>query len=113
MRFKRPKSIAELGHLPKYDDRSSRAWLYGKLFMALLEEKKMMRAASAISSWGYWTKTTQNTQRVACIPVCITSADRRHHPSTALARAIEQGNRIATSLSAPNRKRSSQIDFLS
>jgi len=50
--FKRMKSIAELGHLPKYDDRSSRAWLYGKLFIALLTEK-MMRVASTISPWGY------------------------------------------------------------
>jgi hypothetical protein len=50
--FKRMKSIAELGHLPKYDDRSSRAWLYGKLFIALLTEK-MMRVANTISPWGY------------------------------------------------------------
>lgn len=62
--FKRLKSIAELGHLPKYDDRSSRAWLYGKLFIALLTEK-MMRVASTISPWGYTTQTTQNTQQVA------------------------------------------------
>jgi len=62
--FKRLKSIAELGHLPKYDDRSSRAWLYGKLFIALLTEK-MMRVASTISPWGYTTKTTENTQQVA------------------------------------------------
>src|ERR1039457_2069174 len=56
--FKRLKSIAELGHLPKYDDRSSRAWLYGKLFIALLTEK-MMRVANTISPWGYTTKTAQ------------------------------------------------------
>lgn len=37
--FKRLKSLARLGHLPKHDDRSSRAWLYGKLFVALLTEK--------------------------------------------------------------------------
>ena len=34
--FKRLKSLAGLGHLPKYDDVSSRAWLYGKLFAGLL-----------------------------------------------------------------------------
>ena len=62
--FKRLKSIAELGHLPKYDDRSSRAWLYGKLFIALLTEK-MMRVASTISPWGYTAKTTENAQQVA------------------------------------------------
>ena len=37
--FKRLKSLAQLGHLPKYDDQSSRAWLYGKLFVALLTQK--------------------------------------------------------------------------
>jgi hypothetical protein len=62
--FKRLKSIAELGHLPKDDDRSSRAWLYGKLFIALLTEK-MRRVASTISPWGYTTKSTKNTEQVA------------------------------------------------
>ena len=37
--FKRFKSIAGLGHLPKYDDASSRAWLYAKLFLCLLSQK--------------------------------------------------------------------------
>jgi hypothetical protein len=37
--FKRLKSLAQLGHLPKHDDRSSRAWLYGKLLVALLAQK--------------------------------------------------------------------------
>lgn len=50
--FKRLKSLAGLGHLPKYDDASSRAWLYGKLFVGLLTEK-LIRYASEISPWGY------------------------------------------------------------
>jgi hypothetical protein len=33
--FKRLKSIVDLGHVPKRDDQSSRASLYGKLFVAL------------------------------------------------------------------------------
>ena len=37
--FKRLKTIAQLGHLPKHDEKSSRAWLYGKLFVALLVQK--------------------------------------------------------------------------
>jgi len=64
LNFKRLKSIAELGHLPKYDDRSSRAWLYGKLFIALLTEK-MVRVANTISPWGYTTQTKENAQQVA------------------------------------------------
>jgi DDE family transposase len=50
--FKRLKSIVQLGHVPKQDDQSSRAWLYGKLFVALLSQK-LARVGSAISPWGY------------------------------------------------------------
>jgi hypothetical protein len=49
--FKRLKSLADLGHLPKHDPSSSRAWLYGKLLIALLTEK-MQRYAKALSPWG-------------------------------------------------------------
>ncbi len=55
--FKRFKQIAALGHLPKYDEQSARAWLYGKLLVALLTEK-MVQHANALSPWGYdgfWT----------------------------------------------------------
>ncbi len=50
--FKRFKSVAGLGHLPKHDSESSKAWLYGKLFTALLAEK-LIAHASAVSPWGY------------------------------------------------------------
>ena len=50
--FKRFKSLAQLGHLPKHDDESAHAWLYGKLLVALLTEK-LMAQAQAISPWGY------------------------------------------------------------
>ena len=49
--FKRFKSLAKLGHLPKHDDASAKAWLYGKLFTALLVEK-LIRHAGAVSPWG-------------------------------------------------------------
>ena len=62
--FKRFKSLARLGHLPKYDDESARAWLYGKLFAALLVEK-LIRHASAISPWGYDLEKTADAQRMA------------------------------------------------
>ena len=41
--FKRFKSLAQLGHLPKHDDESAKAWLYGKLLVALLVEKLTRR----------------------------------------------------------------------
>jgi hypothetical protein len=50
--FKRMKSIMGLGHLPKADPVSCRAWLHGKLFVALLVER-MIGAANSFSPWGY------------------------------------------------------------
>jgi len=49
--FKRLKSIAQLGRVPKYDDRSSRAWLYGKLLVTLLAQK-LIRIGGDISPSG-------------------------------------------------------------
>ena len=62
--FKRFKSLAQLGHLPKYDDDSAKAWLYGKLLVALLVEK-LIRHASAISPWGYELAPSAATPCVA------------------------------------------------
>lgn len=59
--FKRFKSLAQLGHLPKYDDQSSRAWLYGKLFVALLTQK-LVRTGREISPWGYLLSRSAATQ---------------------------------------------------
>jgi Transposase DDE domain len=49
--FKRLKSLGQFGHLPKRDPASSRAWVYGKLLVALLTEK-MQRHAASFSPWG-------------------------------------------------------------
>jgi hypothetical protein len=59
--FKRFKSLAQLGHLPKYDDQSSRAWLYGKLFVALLTQK-LIRTGRELSPWGYALAGHASTQ---------------------------------------------------
>lgn len=50
--FKRFKQMINLGHLPKNDPQSSRSWLYGKMFVALLTEKLVV-AAECFSPWGY------------------------------------------------------------
>jgi hypothetical protein len=50
--FKRMKSIMGLGHLPKKDPATARAWLYGKLLTSLLVER-IIQAANAISPSGY------------------------------------------------------------
>ena len=62
--FKRFKSIAQLGHLPKHGGESSKAWLYGKLFVALLTEK-LITHASSISPWGYILEEQPAPERVA------------------------------------------------
>jgi hypothetical protein len=51
--FKRMKSIMGfVGHLPKKDPASARAWLHGKIFASLLVER-MVEAADTFSPWGY------------------------------------------------------------
>jgi hypothetical protein len=62
--FKRFKSIVQLGHLPKHSDDSSKAWLYGKLFVALLTHK-IIAYASTISPWGYNLEKQSNPECLA------------------------------------------------
>jgi Transposase DDE domain len=50
--FKRMKSIMGLGHLPKLSEASARAWIHGKLFVALLIER-LLDTAEHFSPWGY------------------------------------------------------------
>lgn len=54
--FKRMKSLLGLGQLPKHSDASARAWLHGKLFVALLTER-MIEEATLFSPWGYSLET--------------------------------------------------------
>lgn len=61
--FKRLKTLAQLGHLPKHDEGSSRVWLYGKLLVALLTQK-LIRVGRDVSPWGYELYTTAS-ERVA------------------------------------------------
>lgn len=62
--FKRFKSIAQLGHLPKHSDDSSKAWLYGKLFVALLTNK-LINYAKIFSPWGYSMEENTAAKRLA------------------------------------------------
>lgn len=50
--FKRLKSILGLGHLPKKDEESCRAWLHGKMFVALLAQT-VVDEGRYFSPWGY------------------------------------------------------------
>jgi hypothetical protein len=64
--FKRFKQLAQLGHLPKQDEESSKAWLYGKLFVALLTER-LVRQAESFSPWGYDVETPTQPESLASV----------------------------------------------
>ena len=50
--FKRLKSILQLGHLRKIDPDSTRSWIEGKLFVALLLES-LLHQAESFFPWGF------------------------------------------------------------
>ena len=52
------------GCLPKYNDESAKAWLYGKLVAALLVVK-LIHHASTLSPWGYALGPDATAQRLA------------------------------------------------
>lgn len=62
--FKRLKTLVQLGHLPKHDDRSFRAWLHGKLLVALLTQK-LIRIGRDISPWRCTLSGSTATEPVA------------------------------------------------
>ena len=66
--FQRFKSLAQLGHLPRHNDDSAKAWLYGKLLAALPVEM-LMHHALAISPWGHDLEASPAAQRVVCLPI--------------------------------------------
>ena len=61
--FKRMKTLMRLGHLPKYSDASSRAWIEGKLLAVLLIER-LLGSAKFFSPWGYDVGASQPLARV-------------------------------------------------
>ena len=50
--FKRLKSIMGLGHLPKEDEESAKAWLHGKLLVSCLAQA-IVDEGRSFSPWGY------------------------------------------------------------
>jgi Transposase DDE domain len=50
--FKRLKSLMQIGHLPKREPKSARAWLQAKMLTVLLMEK-LIEQARSFSPWGY------------------------------------------------------------
>jgi len=77
--FKRLKSLVALGHLPKHDEQSARAWLYGKLFVALLTQK-LVDLGAAISPWGYELGARPEGQSLAGVSIRPAPIATGHRP---------------------------------
>ena len=56
LHFKRLKSLIQFGHLPTRGDESSKAWLYGKMFVALLVEQISRAGNGSFSPWREGTR---------------------------------------------------------
>jgi len=97
--FKRLKSILQLGHVPKQDDASSRAWLYAKLLVALLAER-LTRVGSAISPWG--VLLGRSLPEFLAAGASLTSRfitfSNRSQPPVALREVVGQWNQITSDL---------------
>lgn len=107
--FKRLKSLAQLGHVPKHDDRSSRPWVYGKLLVALLAQKliRMGQDVSAIKSgperppspWRELSFALRNIQQAI-------------EPDISLKHVLLSWNQIANALAEESRSRGLQARLL-
>ena len=68
--FKRLKGIMDLGHLPKQDPESCKAWLYGKMLVAMLVER-IFRTAESFSPWGYPLPSQRDDDKDTSVPKCL------------------------------------------
>jgi hypothetical protein len=59
--FKRLKSILGLNHLRKDEDKPARAWIHGKLFVAILMEA-LLQHGQSLSPWGYPLRKDERAQ---------------------------------------------------
>jgi hypothetical protein len=109
--FRRLQSLLGLGHLPKYDDRSWRAWLYGKLLTAPLTQKPI-RTGRDISPGGTVCRSPRASPwrefRFALHPI-----RQAIEPHLALRKTLDQWPEIERGLAESNRKRKLQGLYLS
>jgi hypothetical protein len=106
--FKRLKSLAQLGHLPKHDDRSSRAWLYGKLLVTLLAPK-LIRIGRDISPSGYplsaWGPCSPSRE----FSFALRQIQQAIEPHLSLQQTLYSWNQIAQNLAEKSRNRLLQL----
>lgn len=102
--FKRLKTLVQLGHLPKHNGQSSRAWLYGKLFVALLAQKAI-RIGRDISPSGYSIPQWRIAKQVARIQLRASSDTECHRAAPGLAAGPSGWNEIVRALAESPRCR--------
>ena len=97
------------GHLPKHDDESAKAWLYGKLLVALLVEK-VVRHAQAISPRDAASRKKRIRSPWRNFKFALNQVTRAIEPAFTLGQMIEQWDKVSASLTEPPRERSNQVD---
>ena len=110
--FKRFKSLVQLGHIPKQDDQSSRAWLYGKLFVALLSQK-LIRVGIAVSPWATTCPRKPHVRsRWREFQFALHRVTEALAPAVGLAATLAHWNDIAAALGERYHKRKPQLSEL-
>ena len=107
--FKRFKSLAQLGHLPKHDDASAQAWLYGKLLVALLVEK-VVRHARTVSPGDTMSRPDRTPSPWRDFKFALNQVTRAIEPAYSLRRMVAEWHEISASLAEPPRRRSNHVD---
>jgi hypothetical protein len=99
------KSIVQLGHVPKLDDQSSRAWLYGKLFVALLSQKLARVGALFPPGTTIYPKKPPTRSRWREFQFAFHRVVEAIAPAVGLETVLARWNQIAAALGERNRQR--------
>ena len=106
--FKRLKSIAQLGHLPKHDNRSSRAWLYGKLLVTLLAQK-LIRIGRDISPGATHSRHGGPSSPSREFSFALRQIQQAIEPHLSFQQTLYSWNQIAQALAEKSRNRPVQL----
>ena len=106
--FKRLKSLAQLGHVPKHNDRSSRAWLYGKLLITLLAQK-LIRIGCDISPRATYSRRGGPYSPSREFSFALHQIQEAIEPQLSLQQTLYSWNQIARALAEKSRNRPLQL----
>ena len=100
--FKRLKGLVQLGNVPKHDDRSSRAWIYGKLLVVLLTPK-LIRIGRDISPWGTHSRRGGPPSPWREFSFALHQVQQAIEPLLVLQQTLSSWNQIARAEKSRNR----------